>query len=152
MFFKNITLLADAIQKGIFPALETFECPFDTETNPTGVIRITFPEFTCVCPKTGYPDFAVINLYYLPGKLCLELKSWKIYLNSFRMVGTFHETVTAHLFTTVTKILNPKWLLLVGDFLPRGNMDTTIVFETDTLRPAGADILIGRQEPHCKGI
>ena len=111
--------------------------------------RIIFPEFTCVCPKTGYPDFAAIGLYYLPDKLCLELKSWKLYLNAFRMVGTFHETVTWHLFETIKKLLEPKWLLVTGDFYPRGNVDTTVVFEYGN-RPDGADLLVGRLEPRFK--
>ncbi len=85
-----------------------------TDQNTGGVIRIVFPEFTCVCPKTGYPDFASITICYLPGSLCLELKSLKLYLNAFRMVGTFHETVASHLFTTLTTQLDPRWLLASG--------------------------------------
>jgi 7-cyano-7-deazaguanine reductase len=142
MFFENVTLLEDAIKNKILPELETFPCPYETTQINSGVIRIIFPEFTCVCPKTGYPDFATISLFYLPDSLCLELKSWKLYLNSFRMVGTFHETVTAHLFETIKTVLQPKWAMVTGDFSPRGNMDTTVVFETDTNRPTGADILI----------
>ena len=142
MFFKNVTLLEDAIKRGTLPELETFDCPYDTSASPSGVIRIIFPEFTCVCPKTGYPDFATISLLYLPGKRCLELKSWKLYLNSFRMIGTFHETVTAHLFETVKTVLQPQWALIAGNFSPRGNVDTTVVFETESTRPQGADILL----------
>lgn len=110
-----------------------------------------FPEFTCVCPRTGYPDFARIILCYLPGRLCVELKSWKLYLNSFRMVGAFHEAVTAHLFDTMKGLLAPQWLLMIGDFFPRGNVDTTVVMETPTRRPQGADLLIGPYlRPHCR--
>ncbi|HEX2957141.1 MAG TPA: hypothetical protein VHO70_09920, partial [Chitinispirillaceae bacterium] len=86
MFFENVILLEDAVKKAMLPELETFPCPFDSSKSGSGVIRIVFPEFTCVCPKTGYPDFAAIRLYYLPDKECLELKSWKLYLNSFRMI------------------------------------------------------------------
>jgi 7-cyano-7-deazaguanine reductase len=143
MFFDNVIPLDQAVAQGRLPALETFDAPFDSSSTGSGVIRIVFPEFTCVCPKTGYPDFASIELYYLPERLCLELKSWKLYLNSFRMIGTFHETVTAHLFQTITSVLKPRWALMVGDFFPRGNVDTTVVFETSTPRPAGADVLIG---------
>lgn len=152
MFFENTTPLADAIKKGRLPVLETFACPYDTAGNPTGVIRITFPEFTCVCPKTGYPDFASIDFYYLPDKLCLELKSWKLYCSSFRMVGTFHETVSSHLFTTLNVLLKPAWALLAADFFPRGNVNTTIIFETPSPRPAGADILLRKYAPHAKSF
>lgn len=152
MFFENVILLEDAIKKRILPQLETFTCPYDTEKIGSGVIRIIFPEFTCVCPKTGYPDFATIRLFYLPDKHCIELKSWKLYLNSFRMVGTFHETVTSHLFELLKTELKPKWLLIAGDFFPRGNVDTTVVFETPGNRPAGADLLVGQLQPYCKGF
>ena len=140
MFFENTVPLDQALREGRFPALETFPRP--SAAAGGGCIRIVFPEFTCVCPKTGYPDFASIVLCYLPDKLCLELKSWKLYLNSFRMVGTFHETVTAHLFDTLMAALAPEWMLLAGDFYPRGNVDTTVLFETPGPRPAGADLLM----------
>ncbi len=152
MFSDQSVLLEDAIKQKILPEIETFPCPYDSTSLNSGIIRIIFPEFTCVCPKTGYPDFASVGLYYLPDKLCVELKAWKLYLNSFRMIGTFHETVTAHLFKTVTKLLKPKWALLAGDFLPRGNVDTTVVFETDTPRPNGADILLDTLNPKCRGL
>jgi 7-cyano-7-deazaguanine reductase len=141
MFFENVVPLDQAVRDGRFPGLETFPCPRDAGAG-SGCVRIVFPEFTCVCPKTGYPDFASIVLCYLPDKLCMELKSWKLYLNSFRMVGTFHETVTGHLFETVRAVLAPKWMLLAGDFYPRGNVDTTVLFETPGARPAGADLLL----------
>jgi 7-cyano-7-deazaguanine reductase len=147
MFYENVTPLEDALKTGALPPLETFPCPHDTSALDTGIVRIVFPEFTCVCPKTGYPDFASIILCYLPDKLCLELKSWKLYLNAFRMVGTFHETVTAHLFTTLKTLLSPKWMLLAGDFYPRGNVDTAVLFETEGPRPLGADLLIGPYLP-----
>ncbi|MBN1761286.1 MAG: preQ(1) synthase [Chitinispirillaceae bacterium] len=152
MFFENVVFLDQAIKEGILPELETIPCPFDAATGGKGIIRIVFPEFTCVCPKTGYPDFASIGLWYLPDKLCIELKSWKLYLNSFRMIGTFHETVTHHLFTTLISHLAPKWLLVAGDFFPRGNVDTTIMFESDTPRPAGADLLLAPLKPHSRSF
>jgi len=151
VFYENVVPLDTALQEGKLPALETFPAPYDTSGSATGVIRIVFPEFTCVCPKTGYPDFATIGLYYLPDRLCLELKSWKLYLNAFRMIGTFHEAVTSHLFDTVKEVLAPRWALVVGDFLPRGNVDTTVVFETESPRPAGLDLLLAPLPPHCKG-
>jgi len=129
------------------PPLETFENPL---TSAPGVIRIIFPEFTCLCPKTGYPDFASIHLYYQPDALCVELKSWKLYLNSFRQVGTFHEAVVEHLFSTICKTLAPRWAMVAGDFFPRGNVDTSVVLETQTPRPPSADVLIQLPGPHCR--
>jgi 7-cyano-7-deazaguanine reductase len=152
MISQNVTLLEDALAKKMLPDLETFSCPSPKDCAQTGVIRIIFPEFTCVCPKTGYPDFASIDLYYLPDKLCLELKSWKLYLNSFRMIGTFHETITSFLFTTIKNTLRPQWALLAGDFSPRGNVATSIIFETEGQRPKGADVLIRDYSPGCKNF
>jgi len=152
MFFENVQLLNDALLAGKLPPLETFPAPFDSDIEKSGVIRIVFPEFTCVCPKTGYPDFASIAICYLPNKLCIELKAWKLYLNAFRMIGTFHETVTHHIYTTLKQTLDPKWLLVVGDFFPRGNVDTKVVFETATPRPAGADLLISSILPRTRSF
>jgi 7-cyano-7-deazaguanine reductase len=149
MFTTNVSL-DEAVKNGSLPALSTFPCPFHEQSSGSGVIRIVFPEFTCVCPRTGYPDFASITVCYLPGGVCMELKSWKLYLNSFRMLGAFHEAVTAFLFETLDKLLAPRWLVVIGDFFPRGNVDTTIVFETKTARPGGADLLIGRLPPRCR--
>jgi 7-cyano-7-deazaguanine reductase len=145
-------LLDDAVKKDLLLRLETIPCPFGVSNSGSGMIRIVFPEFTCLCPRTGYPDFAEITVCYLPGKRCLELKSWKLYLNSFRMTGAFHEAVIAHIFKTLTRTLNPRWLLVMGDFFPRGNVDTTVVFETPGKRPAGADLLIEPPAPRCKGF
>lgn len=150
---RGVVLLEDAVKKDLFPALETFPCPYaGKNAGKSGIIRIVFPEFTCMCPRTGYPDFAAVTVCYLPGGRCLELKSWKLYLNSFRMVGAFHETVTAHLFTTLNKILAPQWLFIAGDFFPRGNVATTVAFETPGRRPESADLLIGKLQPRCRGF
>ncbi len=151
MFYDNVVPLETALAEKRLPRLETFEKPYETADKNTGVIRIVFPEFTCVCPRTGYPDFATVELYYLPDTTCVELKSWKLYLNAFRMIGTFHERVTAHLFEEVCRALRPRWAMVIGDFFPRGNVDTTVVFETPSPRPRGVDVLLGRREPHCRG-
>ncbi len=146
----EITLLDEAIAKGLLPSIETFPCPDQDTWRENGVIRIIFPEFTCMCPRTGYPDFASIDLYYLPDKLCIELKSWKLYLNAFRMIGTFHETVTSHLFKVVQKLVAPKWAVVAGDFFPRGNVNTTVLFETPAPRPQGAEVLLKEYRAHCR--
>lgn len=152
MFFDNVVLLDDAIKQEMLPVLETFPCPYDTAKEKSGVIRIVFPEFTCVCPKTGYPDFASIIICYLPDKRCVELKSWKLYCNAFRMIGTFHETVTHHLYTTLLNELQPRWLFVAGDFFPRGNVDTKVVFESSGERPVGADVLVGLLQPRVRSF
>jgi 7-cyano-7-deazaguanine reductase len=149
MFKDSMVLLEDALARKMFPRIETFASPFDNRGSSRGVVRIVFPEFTCVCPRTGYPDFASIDLYYLPGKLCIELKSWKLYLNSFRMVGTFHETVCSHVFDTVRRLIKPKWLLLAGDFFPRGNVNTTVVLEEGE-RPQAADFLVRKYSSRAR--
>ncbi len=149
MFYEGVTPLDEVIKSGKMPEWETFENPISAGN---GVVRIIFPEFTCVCPKTGYPDFGSIELYYLPNEKCVELKSWKLWLNSFRMVGTFHETVTNHIFNEVVSRLDPKWAMVVGDFFPRGNVDTTVVIETETPRPASADIVMGWKKPHSRSF
>jgi 7-cyano-7-deazaguanine reductase len=149
MFKDAMTLLEDAVSRKLLPAIDTFPCPYVKGDGNNSVIRIIFPEFTCVCPKTGYPDFASIGLYYLPDRRCMELKSWKLYLNSFRMIGTFHETVTGHLFHTVKLLLKPKWLLLAGDFFPRGNVNTTVMFEAGR-RPSAADFVVKKYKHHSR--
>lgn len=145
------TSLDEAVSQKLLPELEVFDSPISAE-NQNSVISIVFPEFTCLCPKTGYPDFASIELYYVPGKSCVELKSWKLYLNSFRMIGTFHESVTHFLFEELKRILDPRWLMVVGDFFPRGNVNTTVVIETDGDRPRCADALIQRQRVHIRSF
>jgi 7-cyano-7-deazaguanine reductase len=149
MFKDTMTLLEDAVSSRLLPGLETFPCPCVKDAGHNSVVRIVFPEFTCVCPITGYPDFASIDLHYVPNKRCIELKSWKLYLNSFRMIGTFHETVTCHLFTTVKQLLKPAWILLAGDFFPRGNVCTTVVFEAGR-RPAAADYCVKDYKPRSR--
>lgn len=89
-------------------------------------IDISFPEFTCLCPRSGYPDFATIEITYVPGKKIVELKALKLYLNSFRDKHISHEEVTNLIFTELLKALRPRFLEVIGDFNPRGNVKTVI--------------------------
>lgn len=89
-------------------------------------INIEFPEFTCLCPRSGYPDFASIRVRYMPSKKIVELKSLKLFLNSFRNVHISHEEVTNRLFAELHKKLKPYFLEVIGDFNPRGNVKTVI--------------------------
>jgi len=89
-------------------------------------IDISFPEFTCLCPRSGYPDFATIKVTYVPDKKVVELKALKLYLNSFRNEFISHEEATNRIYDTLYKKLKPRRLLVVGDFNPRGNVKTII--------------------------
>jgi 7-cyano-7-deazaguanine reductase len=89
-------------------------------------IEISFPEFTCLCPRSGYPDFATIKISYIPDKYIVELKSLKLYLNSFRDVSVSHESATNKIFEALQKLLKPRQLEVIGDFNARGNVKTVI--------------------------
>jgi len=89
-------------------------------------INVSFPEFTCLCPRSGYPDFATIKINYKPGKKIVELKSLKLYLNFFRTTYISHEDVTNVIYTELKKKLRPKFLEVIGDFNPRGNVKTIV--------------------------
>jgi 7-cyano-7-deazaguanine reductase len=90
------------------------------------VIDISYPEFTCLCPRSGYPDFATIRVTYTPDKKIVELKSLKLYLNGFRDKAVSHEAVTNIIFDLLQKNLKPRALEVVGDFNVRGNVKTVI--------------------------
>ena len=89
-------------------------------------IDIDFSEFTCLCPRSGYPDFASIKINYVPDKYIVELKSLKLYLNKFRDRNISHESVTNFIFDDLKKLLKPRQMEVVGDFNPRGNVKTVI--------------------------
>lgn len=93
------------------------------------LIRILMPEFTCLCPKTGQPDFAVLDLRYVADKLCVELKSLKSYLWSFRDQGAFHEAVTNRILGDLTAALAPRYMTLRARFNVRGGLYTTVIAE-----------------------
>ena len=89
-------------------------------------INITFPEFTCLCPRSGYPDFASMTINYVPSEKIVELKSLKLYLNAFRDIPISHEAVTNRVYDELQRKLKPRFLEVVGDFNPRGNVKTVI--------------------------
>ncbi len=105
----------------------------DTFTNPQPgrdyTIRITIPEFTCLCPKTGQPDFAIINIEYVPNALCVELKALKLYMWAFREQGAFHEAVTNEILNDLVKAINPNFMRIRAEFNVRGGVYTTIIAE-----------------------
>jgi 7-cyano-7-deazaguanine reductase len=106
-----------------FHKLETFENQFP---NREYEIEISCPEFTCVCPKTGQPDFGTIHIKYVPDKLCIELKSLKLYIYSYRSVGTFHEHVTNKILDDIVSACSPVRAKVMGDFNVRGGIKTVV--------------------------
>lgn len=106
--------------------LETFPNP---QRAPDYTIRMQIPEFTCLCPRTGQPDFATLDLEYVPDGLCVELKSLKLYIWSFRDRGAFHEAVTNEIAAHLEATLAPRFLRLAARFNVRGGIVTTIVAE-----------------------
>lgn len=110
-------------------ALETFDNP-RPERDYT--IRISLPEFTCLCPKTGQPDFATINLDYIADKKCVELKSLKLYIWAFRDEGTFHEDVTNQILSDLVAATDPRFMRVTAEFNVRGGVYTTVVAEHRT--------------------
>jgi 7-cyano-7-deazaguanine reductase len=100
-------------------------------------IAMDCPEFTCVCPLTGQPDFATIRLRYVPAERCVELKSLKLYLWSFRDEGAFHEAVTNRICDDLVEAMSPRWIEVTGDFAVRGGIHTTVTVRRGE-RPPGA--------------
>jgi 7-cyano-7-deazaguanine reductase len=100
--------------------LEHFPSPFDENTEHT--VLIEAPEFTSLCPKTGQPDFATIVVEYVPNDRCVESKSFKLYLGSFRMHGEFHEACVARIANDLINLLHPAYIRVVGQFTPRGGI------------------------------
>ena len=93
------------------------------------LIRMQIPEFTCLCPRTGQPDFATLFLDYVPDRRCVELKSLKLYVGSFRNEGAFHEAVTNRICDDLVKLLSPRVLRLTARFFVRGGIFTSVLAE-----------------------
>jgi 7-cyano-7-deazaguanine reductase len=89
-------------------------------------IQFTLPEFTCLCPRSGIPDFAVLHVRYVPGPRCVELKSLKMFINAFRDLGVFHEDVVNGVLSDLVELLAPRYCEVVGDFNVRGNIKTVV--------------------------
>lgn len=115
--------------------LEVFDNP---HAGRDYLISFDCPEFTCVCPRTGQPDFATIFIRYVPGALCVELKSLKLYLWSYRDEGAFHEDVTNRIADDIIAAVAPRYLEVVGDFKIRGGIHTTVRVRHGESDAAGA--------------
>jgi 7-cyano-7-deazaguanine reductase len=124
-------VLRDTVLLTIVPSQPTTE--LETFPNPSPerdyTIRMQIPEFTCLCPKTGQPDFATLELEYVADRLCVELKSLKTYIWSFRDRGTFHEAVTNEIADHLAGATQPRFLRLTARFNVRGGIYTTVVVE-----------------------
>ena len=103
--------------------LETFVNPYPRREYT--VVHVA-PEFTSVCPKTGQPDFGVVRLTYVPGGRCVELKSYKMYLQSFRNVGIFYEDITNRILDDLVRVLKPRSMTVVTEWTPRGGLHSVI--------------------------
>jgi 7-cyano-7-deazaguanine reductase len=123
----------EGLQKGIkglkAPKIEAWKNQYPDRDY---IITIDIPEFTCICPKTGLPDFANITVRYIPDDLCLELKSLKYYEIFYRNVGIFHENVVNKFLDDLVKACRPRWMEITGEFNARGGIKTTVRAEYKT--------------------
>ena len=101
--------------------------------NKEYLIKITLPEFSCLCPRSGYPDYATFHLEYIPNEYVVELKALKLYINTFRNRYISHEDSANEVFDTLYNRLKPKWMKLTADFNPRGNVHTVIEIDSAKL-------------------
>ncbi len=106
--------------------LDTFDNP---KPGRDFTVRINVPEFTCLCPKTGQPDFARFLIEYVPNQQCVELKSLKLYFWSYRDEGAFHEAVTNQILDDLASACSPNFMRVTGEFYVRGGIDTTVIAE-----------------------
>ncbi|NOS89539.1 MAG: NADPH-dependent 7-cyano-7-deazaguanine reductase QueF [Methylococcaceae bacterium] len=106
--------------------LDTFPNP---QVGRNYTIRIDVPEFTCLCPKTGQPDFATLQIEYVPARLCVELKALKLYMWAFREQGAFHEAVTNEILDDIVAAIEPNFMRIRAEFNVRGGIYTTVVVE-----------------------
>ena len=111
------------IRKLITPEIEVWQNEY---ADKVYTINLDIPEFTCICPKTGLPDFATIRIEYSPAKFCVELKSFKMYTIFFRNLGIFHEHLINKMLEDIVKAVSPRWVKITGVFNPRGGITTTV--------------------------
>lgn len=124
---ENVSKTYDGLQEKVrsmkTPKIDVWENKYSDKKYE---IEIFVPEFTCICPKTGLPDFATFTIKYSPKKYCIELKSFKEYIFFYRNIGIFHEHATNKLLEDFVKACNPHWIEIVGEFNPRGGIKTTV--------------------------
>lgn len=118
--------LQESIRSLKTPAIEVWENQY---ADKIYTIITEIPEFTCICPKTGLPDFAFIKIEYSPDKYCIELKSLKMYTIFFRNIGVFHEHLVNKMLEDFVKAARPRWVKITAEFNPRGGIKTTVLRE-----------------------
>jgi 7-cyano-7-deazaguanine reductase len=118
--------LQEDIRKLKTPKIEVWQNKYPDKDY---TVDIESSEFTCICPKTGLPDFATIHIKYTPNKVCIELKSLKLYMISYRSVGIFHEHVVNKMLDDLVKACHPRWMQITGEFNLRGGIKTTVSAE-----------------------
>jgi 7-cyano-7-deazaguanine reductase len=133
---KRLTQLGRRVPLPKSPAEATLETVANPHPDSDYIARFTAPEFTCLCPVTGQPDFAHFVIDYAPGKLLVESKSLKLFLNSFRNHAAFHEDATLHVGKHLVAAIKPKYLRIAGYWYPRGGMPIDVFWQTGKL-PAG---------------
>ena len=122
---------AESGVRSALPEIETWPNQY-----PDYEIEIVQPEFTAVCPKTGLPDFGKLVLRYVPDKRCLELKSYKMYLNAYRSLGIFQENAVNRVLQDVVKYAQPQFATVIGEFAPRGGLSTVVTATWSRTRKA----------------
>lgn len=123
---KSYRGLQKDIRKLKTPSIEVWENEYRDKDY---IVKLEIPEFTCICPKTGLPDFAVINLQYIPDRRCVELKSFKLYVVSYRNIGIFHEHAVNKILDDFVKACAPRWAQIEMVFNQRGGIKTTVESE-----------------------
>jgi 7-cyano-7-deazaguanine reductase len=111
------------VRKMETPVIEVWENQYPDKDY---TVTLDIPEFTCICPKTGLPDFASIRVEYSPAKYCIELKSFKMYTIFYRVIGIFHEHLINRMVDDLVSACAPRWLKITGQFNPRGGITTTV--------------------------
>jgi 7-cyano-7-deazaguanine reductase len=120
------------VEKAFRDVLETFKNQYPGREY---TVQIVCPEFTSVCPRTGQPDFGTLTITYVPEKLCVELKSLKLYLQQFRQEGIFYENVTNRIIDDLVAVLRPRRMTLEASFTPRGGITTTVTATFEATAP-----------------
>lgn len=119
--------LQNNVKKMKMPEIEVWENKYQDRDY---IIELDVPEFTCICPKTGLPDFGQVRIEYSPSKACIELKSFKMYIVAYRDVGIFHEHLVNRIMDDIVAAAKPKWIRVEGVINPRGGIQTTVVAES----------------------
>ena len=118
--------LQENIRDVVLPAMEVFRNKYEDRKYE---VELKVPEFTCICPKTGLPDFGSIHIKYCPKEVCVELKSFKIYIIAFRSLGIFHENVVNRILDDFVDVCHPYWVRVEGILMPRGGITTKVAVE-----------------------